>query len=386
MTLWLVLALMTAAAVLVVLWPLGRSRTEPRSGSELEVYRDQIREIARDRSAGLVGAAEAEAAQVEVSRRLLAAAEAAAKAAGAPMRGSAVGRRVTAFATLLALPAGAAGLYLVLGSPNLPDLPLAARLDAPTAKADVALEKRSLGSLLAQIETHLAGNPEDGRGWEVVGPVYMRLGRFDDALKARRNALRLLGSNAKREADLGETLVAAANGIVTADAKAAFDRAVAIEPRDVRARFFIGLAAEQDGTPAAAAAIWRDLLDQAPANAPWVPLVKQALARAQGRPEVPAPGPTAEDVAQAGELSADQQTQMVRGMVARLAERLKRDGSDVEGWLRLVRAYAVLGEHDKARSAVEDARRALAGDPDKLHRLDDLVKGLGSQAEAGSNR
>jgi cytochrome c-type biogenesis protein CcmH len=74
------------------------------------------------------------------------------------------------------------------------------------------------------------------------------------------------------------------------------------------------------------------------------------------------------------QMSPEQRKVMIEGMVERLSERLHRDGSDVEGWLRLVRSYMVLGEADKARAAVADARRALADDPNKLRRLDDLAK------------
>ena len=82
MMLWFVMALMTAAAIFAVLWPLSRSAAT-RSGSDVEVYRDQLEEIARDRAGGLIGAAEAEAARIEVSRRLIAAGDA---QAGAPHR------------------------------------------------------------------------------------------------------------------------------------------------------------------------------------------------------------------------------------------------------------------------------------------------------------
>lgn len=378
MTLWFALALMTAAAIFVVLWPLGRAGSASASGTEVEVYQDQIREIARDRAAGLIGNAEAEAARIEVSRRLLAAADAAAGAQSAP--GSPRRRRVAAIAALVALPLGTIGLYLALGAPGLPDQPLAARTNGPP-------ENRSIASMLAQIETHLERNPDDGRGWQVVGPVYMRTGRFDDAVRARRNALRLLGPTAEREADLGEALVAAGNGVVTTDAKAAFERASALDPRDPRVQFFIGLSAEQDGQPAQAAAIWRDLLARAPADAPWAKLVRQSLARIEGRPALPpAAGPSAGDVAAAADLTADQRAEMVRGMVARLAERLAHDGADLDGWVRLVRAYAVLGEHDNALGAAANARRALAGDPDKVRRLDDQLKELVSSVGVEGRR
>jgi cytochrome c-type biogenesis protein CcmH len=365
MTLWLLFALMTAAAVFAVLWPLGR-RATPRAGSDVAVYRDQIDEIARDRAAGLIGETEAEAARVEVSRRLIAAADAA-QAETAPKPGATWRRRVAAIAALVIVPAVAATLYLAFGSPQLPGQPLASRTNTPP-------QDRSLEGLVAQVEAHLARNPEDGRGWEVVAPVYMRLGRFEDAVKARRNALRLNGANADREADLAEALLAAANGVITDEAKAGFERALARDATHIKARYFLGLAAEQDGDRAAAATIWRAMLKDAAPLAPWVPLVRQALARVDS---APAPGPSQEDIAAAQSMAPDDQAAMVRGMVERLAQRLKQDGSDVEGWLRLVRAYTVLGEKERAREAAGEARRAIGTDADKLRRLDDLIKGLG---------
>jgi cytochrome c-type biogenesis protein CcmH len=364
MTLWLLFALMTAAAVFAVLWPLAR-RTSPRGGNDVAVYRDQIDEIARDRASGLIGESEAEAARVEVSRRLIAAADAADAEAG-PKPGATWRRRAAAIAALAIIPAIAVALYLAFGSPQLPGRPLASR--------DTPLQDRSLEGLVAQVEAHLARSPEDGRGWEVVAPVYLRLGRFDDAVKARRNALRLNGASADREADLAEALLAASNGVITDEAKAGFERALARDASHVKARYFLGLAAEQDGNRAAAATIWRAMLNDAPPMASWVPLVRQALARVDG---APAPGPSAEDIAAAQSTAPQEQAAMVRGMVERLAQRLKQDGSDVEGWLRLLRAYTVLGETEKALVAIADARRALAAEPDKLRRIDEFAKGLG---------
>jgi len=375
MTLWFGLALMTAAAIWAVLWPLARRASQSRSGSDIAIYRDQLEEIERDRAAGLIEDNEAASAQVEVSRRLIAAADAqTASPINAPS--ATWRRRAVAIVALVLLPFGATTLYLALGSPLLPDQPLALRLAA--AHAD-----QSIDTLIAKVETHLESNPDDGRGWEVIAPIYIRLGRFDDAVRARRNALRLNGSSAEREAAFGEALVFAANGIVTADAKAAFERAVALDANGVQARYFLGLAAEQDGDRAQAAATWRALIEAAPPDAPWVDLLRRALARVD-RPAAsddpsaaPSGGPSAEQVAASSALAPERRQAMIQGMVERLSERLHRDGDDVEGWLRLVRSYMVLGQPDKARAAVVDARRALAGDTGKLRRLDDLLKGLG---------
>ncbi len=371
MTLWLVFALMTAAAIFAVLWPLSR-RGETPGGSDIVVYRDQLDEIARDRAAGLIGEAEAEAAKVEVSRRLIAAADAADAVKAVSSDASLWRRRAAALAALFLLPIGVGAFYLFLGSPQMPGEPLAARMQQ-------ANQNRSIASLVSQVEAHLERNPDDARGYEVLAPVYMRMGRFADAVNARRKLLALAGESAMRQSDLGEALTAASNGIVTEEAKRAFERAVALDKDELKAAFFIGLAAEQDGDRTKAASIWRGMLEGAPADAPWVPMVKEALTRVGGTaPAIaPGPGPSTADVAAAAGMNEKDRQEMVRGMVARLADRLKENGGDVEGWQRLVRAYMVLGERDKARTAAGDAKRALASDPDKLQRIEGMIKELG---------
>lgn len=361
MMLWFWLALMTGAAMVAVAWPLLQKGRTLRSGSDLAVYRDQLDEIRRDHAAGRIGDNEAEAAQVEVSRRLLAAADAEAaerKAAPAPL----AQRRTFAIVALLIVSFGSALTYLSLGSPMLPGQPVVSR-NQPN---------QSIETLIAQVEDHLAGNPNDGRGWEVIAPIYLRLGRIEDAIKARRHALALNGETSERQAGLGEALVAAGDGKLAPEAKQAFERAVELDAGNVKARYFLGVAAEQEGRPAAAAEMWRALLATAPADAPWADFIRREVERVAG-----GPAPSEEDMAAASQLAPEQQTAMVQTMVARLAERLHRDGSDLEGWLRLVRSYMVLGDREKALAAVGDARRALASDPDKLRRIDELVKGLG---------
>jgi cytochrome c-type biogenesis protein CcmH len=368
MALWFVFGLMAVAALFAVLWPLTRPAAKLRSGSDLAVYRDQLAEIERDRVAGIIAANESEAAQIEVSRRLLAAADSQAKAVVAPLPATASRhRRLVAAIALVVIPLGVATLYLALGSPFLPGQPLATR--------SAGLQGQSIEGLIAQVETHLAQNPDDGRGWEVIAPIYLRMGRPEAAVNARRNTLRISGETAERRAELGEALVALGNGVVTAEAKQAFERAVALDPAEPKARYFLGLAAVQDGRQNDAAAIWRSMLADAPADAPWAGFVREELARLSG----PANAPVLDDkvLAEASELGADQRNVMIRTMVARLAERLQQDGADLQGWLRLVRSYMVLGERDKAIAAAADARRALAQDQDKLRQLDALVKELG---------
>jgi cytochrome c-type biogenesis protein CcmH len=369
MTLWLIFGLMTAAAIFAVIWPLAHQANAARSGSDIAVYRDQLDEIERDLAAGLIGKTEAQAARVEISRRLLAAADAArTMPADSNPKAAVWRRRAVGLVSLLLLPVGAGGLYLRLGSPELASHALAAQQEVPSG------EDSSVGSLVAKAEAHLERNPKDGHGWEVLAPVYLQLGRYTDSVNAWRNVLQLLGENADREANLGEALMAEANGIVTADAKAAFVRAVTLDSTTVSARYYLGVAAEQDGQRDKAAKIWRDLIADAPAGAHWVSQVRTALARVEGKAAATPPGPNAAQMAVAGKQPPEQQSTMIRGMVDRLAARLKKDGSDLDGWVRLVRSYKVLGEPDKATAAAADARQAFAGDAGKLQRLEAALK------------
>jgi cytochrome c-type biogenesis protein CcmH len=358
---WILSAGMTAAAVLAVLWPLARREKDTRSGSDIEVYRDQLDEIDRDLKFGLIGAAEAEAARIEVSRRLIAAAEMAGTIT-IPQDDAAIGRRgrrsrnkpsrrrveekepsprlrlVVGAAAVVLLSVGASSVYLKVGSPNLPGQPIAGRVAVTQRKAPSTEQ-------LPALEARTSQTPD---------------------------------KMAEREADLGEALVAAANGTVTAEAKAAFDRSFRLDGANVSARFYIGLAAEQDGRNDEAARIWRKLLADSPPGAPWRPLVQTALARVEpGTASIvrkPDPNDSAPAVANA---APEQREKMIRTMVDRLAARLRQDSSDVDGWIQLVRSYVVLKESENARAAIADAHRVLAGEPAKLRRLDEEAKRLG---------
>ncbi len=273
------------------------------------------------------------------------------------------------------MPLAALALYLVIGSPQMPDEPLAARLAAPPQSQDIA-------TLVARVEQHLAANPDDGAGWQVVAPVYMRLGRFSDAVRAYQNARRLLGSTAETEGALGQALVAANDGTVTADARAAFERALALAPDDPRAKFFLALALGQEGRHDEAVTAWHDLIASAPADAPWLAEAQQQLAELEGTAPAAGPGPSAADVAAASKLAPSQQNAMIEGMVAQLAARLETDTGDADGWARLIRSYAVLGRPDDARAALDRAHAALAGDATKLATVDATARDVGLMSPA----
>jgi cytochrome c-type biogenesis protein CcmH len=364
MTLWFVLGLMTLVAAFAVLWPLSRAPSRRAAGHEAAIYRDQLAEVDRDLANGVIGATEADAARVEVSRRLLAATR---LDEIAPPLASTSLRRAVAIVALVVLPLSSMALYLHYGSPGMVNVAAAPSPSGPAANAP-------LDQLVAQVEQHLEKSPRDGRGWEVLAPVLFKLGRYDDAVRAFRNALTYNGQTAARHANLGEAMGAAANGVITAEAKAEFERARALDPGDAKARYFLGLAAEQDGRRDEASSAWRALLNDAPPDAPWRAGVERALASLDGKiaPDIPD-----DDVAAARSMSDEQRATFIRGMVNRLATRLKQNGSDFDGWLRLIRAYVVLGDRDKAIAAAGDARNAFVGDPARLQALNDQLKQFG---------
>jgi cytochrome c-type biogenesis protein CcmH len=350
MVLHLIFAAMLVAAILAILVPLSRSAKlkASRGASELDLHRLRLAEIDRDLDRGLLDAASAEKARNEAARMFLRATETAASqelapAAGEGPSGGRTRRRVVALVGLVGLPAMVLPVYAWLGSPGLPSRPFRAEAPADGAKLDLA-------TIVGQIEAHLATHPDDGKGYEVVAPVYVRMGRFEDAVRARSEALRLLGETPDRLANLAQARILAAGGVVTKDAADAIARALALDPKHVEARFLQAIAFEQDGKNDEAASAYRAMLAEAPPNARWRPAVEARLARL-----VAPAGAEAQAIAS---MPQGAQSAAIRSMVEGLAARLKQQGGPIEDWAKLVRSYAVLGEADKARAALADARAA----------------------------
>jgi cytochrome c-type biogenesis protein CcmH len=365
----LILAGLTVLTLLSLLWPLARAeRARGRAASAIDHYRALVAEIERDAARGLVPATDAEGAKAEAARRLLAMAD---QSSGTTAPAPRWAGWVAALAVVLLVPAISIGLYTFLGAPELPDQPLAARLAARPATTDVA-------AAIAKIETHLKAHPDDARGWEVVAPVYLRMGRAHEAALAYAAVLRLRGATPALRASYGEALVYAAQGSVTEEARRAFAQALAEDPSLVKARFFTGLAAEQDGDVAKAAALWGKIAAEEPDGSPLAEALRERLAG------LGAPLPPTGGAAAIAALPEAERATAIRGMVARLAVRLTENGSDVEGWLKLVRAYAVLNEREKALAAVAEARHKLSSDAAATARIDALVRELGLDAKDAS--
>jgi cytochrome c-type biogenesis protein CcmH len=384
--LWLILACLTAVVLLVLLRPLvGSGVSEPgREAFDAAVYRDQLGEVESDHARGLIGEAEAGAARLEIARRLLAADS---KARGQKdQRTGGVRPRRALIAVAVMLPLTALSLYLVYGSPRLPDEPLAARLEDPANDRNPAV-------LVARVEARLREHPDEGQGWDVIAPVYLSMGRYSDAADAYGNAIRLLGPSAKRLSGEGQAMVLENGGVVTEDARHLLERALELDSTLMEPRILIAIAKEQDGKFAEAIDDWRTLLAKTD-NAAWREMVKKRIAVAEahlagkpiGEAEGSAPsqmgpqgkqGPSAADIAAAQSMSPADREAMVERMVQRLAARLEQQGDDLAGWLRLVRAYTVLDRKDDALKALARAKSQFAGNAQAIEQLDALAAELG---------
>ncbi len=358
------MAVMTGLAAFAVLWPLARRHWPDLDdlADARSLYRAQLSDIQRDKSRGLIDDVQAQGAEAEAGRRLL-------RAGAEDVAGKAVDpakalrrRRVTSVVALLGLPLVGLGVYGMHGVPGLPSLPLAARLSTNPANLDVNVA-------VARIEAHLALNPGDGRGWDVVAPVYFRLQRYEDAAKAYRAAIQHAGPSQERFAGLGDALTQGAQGMVTAQAREAFQQAVALDATDAKSRFYLAIAQEQEGKLSEAAQAYKALIADAPPAANWTPMVQERLARIEQ--PVPAGG---EAIAA---LPAPEQSAMIRTMVENLSGRLGTTGGTLEEWSRLVQARTVLGERELAASALDAARRQFASDPVAIATLGELALRLG---------
>ncbi len=375
----------------------GRREAGPAAAYDLEIYRDQLKEVERDRARGTIGAEEAERLRTEISRRLLAAdarAQAAAGGDGQPRR---LGQAAAAVVLLVVI-GGGYGLYATLGAPGYGDLGLQTRIaQAETARANrpgqaeaeaQVPERTPPGAeaeyldLVQRLRGAVAERPDDLRGFTLLARSEAALGNYDAAWRAQRRIVELKGGDATAQdyADLGDMMVLAAGGYVSPEAEEAFAQALERDPQNGTARYYSGLSYAQTGRPDRAFRIWDALLRDSAEGDPWVGPVRGQIgdmARRAGvndylPPELPEPdgdalpGPSAEDMAAASDMAPEDRAEMIRGMVGRLSERLASRGGSAEEWARLIGALYVLGEDQRAAGILAEAREVFSGDPEGL--------------------
>jgi cytochrome c-type biogenesis protein CcmH len=370
----------------------GRSPRE-RGHFDRAVYRDQLRELDRDVARGVLTDAEAVSARLEIQRRLLAVDT----IAGATPATS--GRRSPVLASAVALFAagGTIAVYSMLGAPGIPDTPFSshpaladeARGNAPPAgHAAGDPGQHDLGQALDKLAAKLKTDPSNIDGWLLYARTAGSIRRWDDAVDAYRRLIALGQTGPEIQSGYGETLTLQADGIVTPKAHDAFVAAIKADAKNDVARYYLGLAAGQAGDPELAIKEFQTLLAEIPEDSPMRGEVGKRIAEAAKAAGLPMPElakgtpPADQDpddaaMQAAAALPADKQKEMIAGMVARLAAKMQAEPNDVDGWMRLGRAYTVQGDRDKAGTAYEKAAALTPGDAGvRLQAVEDLLSGL----------
>lgn len=384
---WLAAAVLTLGVAATLVRAVAKARAEIRSAADfdLAVYRDQLAEIDRDIARGTLAAEDAARLRTEVSRRLLEADRAAARGgpAAAVSRGG-----WGAMALILLIVGGAAAVYSRIGAPGYPDLPLAdrfamseemranrisqaeaeAQTPPPPARSDV---DPSFLDLMEKLRQTMADRPDDLRGLALLARNEAALGNISAAMAAQSNLIRVKGdaATAEDQAALAELMILAAGGYVSPEAEKVLVKALEKDPQNGTARYYSGVMFAQVGRFDRTFVLWRALMEEGPDDAPWIAPIRQQMAEVAARagvnytlpPEPGMRGPTAADMAAAGEMSAEDRQAMIEGMVAQLGERLAREGGPAEDWARLISSLAVLGRVDEARDIYAEAQRRFAG-------------------------
>lgn len=349
---WVVTGVLAAAAAgLILMRAAGAAGEAAAADPSANLYRRQLREVGDLVDRGLMGEPERKGLEAEAARRLLAEADRPQATWSADPRS-----RRAVLAAVCAAPALALGVYLQLGAPGLGDQPYAARL-AEWRRADLnSLAPPELAAVMRKVT---AERPDDAEGLRLLGMVESASNNPIGAVRALRRAASLAPGNVDIWRQLGEAQVVAAGGKVQSDALATFARVLALAPGDAGARFYTARARADAGEGVQAVADLQALVADLPQGDARRAFVEAELARLQGSPAA----------------STDpEQFAMIQGMVEGLAARLKADPDNPDGWVRLVRAYAVLGDHRKRDEAYAGARARYSDRPAVLQQLDEAAR------------
>jgi cytochrome c-type biogenesis protein CcmH len=433
MTLWIILTIMTSAAAVLLSAPFIRRFDQPQaeSAGDIEVYRDQLKEVESEQQQGLIDDLQAEAARLEIKKRALAAD----KIEQSVMPNLSGGERSFAMICVTGIVVlGSVGLYAVTGNPDLPSTrssgaaqqaSMSFTRDQATPASPVAAlqtfvsENQSppqsqpdlppVDEMIRRLAARLLQNPKDVQGWRTLGWSYLNLGRFSEASEAYTKAIELSPGDTEIRSARIEALIRAADGIVTTDAKGAIEDTLKIDPKNAHARFFKGLEKEQEGDKTSALTEWHEVLRDADPNGSWVPDLKNRISElervlgtdaaprrtgaaravaggspetskaAGGSPMAPAieQGPSPQDVKAAEAMAPSDRSAMIRGMVDRLANRLEKSPRDADGWIKLMQSRVVLGETELAKQALARGMEAFTDDTQQRDRIIAAAQQLG---------
>jgi cytochrome c-type biogenesis protein CcmH len=366
---WALFILLSVSAAVLMGMPLLR---QARSGnvendSTSAVLLDQLAEVKRDTERGIISESEAQAAEQEIKRRILLESRKEHRVSNT----KAGGGRVTLLISAIFVPLMAVGYYAYMGSPKISSIAFAERAEE---RRETARVTEMTDELYRRLTTDPQGGPSEG--WMLLGQTYSRMGRYEDAVQAFEVVAGRAEANSVVFSMLAEALIFADQGVVTPRAEAAVDRSMALDATNPAAVFYKSIALSQNGQAAQAYDMLVAQLNDADDFYPWMEsfvaeanrigagIGKAPLSLAHFAPMINAPGPTNEDVANAQDMSDEEREAFIRSMVDRLANRLQDKPQDLEGWMRLGNAYAVLGENALAVEAFERADALLANEPE----------------------
>ncbi|MDE4133240.1 c-type cytochrome biogenesis protein CcmI [Phaeobacter sp. QD34_3] len=396
MVFWILTAFMALAVAGLMALVLLRSRDmgEPPAAYDLRVYRQQLRDVDKDLARGVINEADAGRIRTEVSRRILAADAQLQKDGGGANQPAGLSRGM-ALILVLALCGGTLALYANLGAPGYGDLALKTRI----AMAEERAENRpsqaeaeaqvppfpapevedSYRQLVEQLRQTVAKRPDDAQGHALLAQHEANLGNFTAAHQAKARFIELMSGavGASDFGELAELMIMATGGYVSPEAEAALVQTLKRDSENGAARYYYGLMQGQLDRPDRAYQIWAETLRTSAPGDPWVDGIQRQIEdmafRAgveyqpitpQGKPPLAGalPGPDAADVENAAAMSDEDRAEMVRGMVARLSDRLATEGGTVQEWARLIGALGVLGDTEQARAIYQEAQQTFTGD------------------------
>ena len=377
MTLWfLMLVLCSGAAVAVAVPLIRRYEARDAQAEDTAVYQDQLKEVDRDLQSGSINEPEAISAKVEIERRL-----AATKRYNKPSPPlSSFWRNVALVASAGFVIMGGVYLYALLGNPALPSVSIATPQSVPAQTASSQSQQAGaavnngaaqVDQMISKLQSRLNANPNDAEGWRMLGWAMFNTQKWQQSVEAYQKALAIDPANNDYKSALAESMVQAAQGIVTPKAQDLINDVLAKDPKDLRGRFYDSLGHEQSGDQQGALDRWSALLETAPAGAGWRGDVMQRvadLAKALGKDvsgtlkAASAPQISGDQQAAVQAMSPQDQQLMIQGMVQKLADKLKENPKDMDGWIRLMRSYQVLKDPEKAKMAYADALKAFDGD------------------------
>jgi cytochrome c-type biogenesis protein CcmH len=389
MLFYLSAAFLTILMLCIACWPMLRQRSAPAGADDhlydLTIYKDQLRELEKDVERGAIEPAEADYARAEIGRRILAAEDAVEAGEGTTSHNA----TPLIIAAIVFVPLATGALYTGLGSPGLPAEPLALRLEEQRRQtAAQTIQGLSVEELVSRAEAQLQNNPDDGRGWEVLAPMYLRLGRPGDARLAFERAIELLGDSAARRSGLGQAYYMLSGGAVSVEAKAAFEAALALDGNEPRARFFLALDKAQTGSVDGAVSDWRAMTEDTVTPPEWKAAAAEGLRRYDAQqvanaPQASAPALDEETMREAESMSAEDRMAMIGSMIEQLDQRLRDEPDDLAGWQRLIRSYSVLGRSEEAQSAVARAMAAFKDNEARRGEIAEFAAALGIEAGEG---